>query len=87
MLPDAAQIGRWGGRAAYVWTVEGKERCRQAPWRHGGRSAKARNAAARRGAARRLITSMRALIREITGGGYSPTGAEASLEAKVVAYW
>jgi hypothetical protein len=53
-----------GGASTGPRTAEGKERCRQAPWRHGGRSAEPRKAAAKRGAARRLITSMRALIRE-----------------------
>jgi hypothetical protein len=53
-----------GGASTGPKTVEGKERCRRAPWRHGGRAAEPRKAAENRGAARRLITSMRALIRE-----------------------
>lgn len=47
-----------GGAATGPRTAEGLERCRQVPWKHGARAAKARNAARVRGEARRIIASL-----------------------------
>jgi hypothetical protein len=44
-------------------TPEGLERCRRATWKHGGRSAEAIAGQRLRGEARRLIASLRGLIR------------------------
>jgi hypothetical protein len=48
-----------GGASTGPRTVEGRERCRVAPWKHGGRAAEARNAARERGEVQRLITALR----------------------------
>jgi hypothetical protein len=50
-----------GGASTGPRTAEGLERCRRAPWKHGGRSAKARAAATERGEVRRLIAALRTL--------------------------
>jgi hypothetical protein len=44
-------------------TPAGLERCRRASWKHGGRSAEAITGQRLRGEARRLIASLRGLIR------------------------
>jgi hypothetical protein len=54
-----------GGASNGPRTVEGLERCRRAPWRHGKRAAEARAAAASRGEVRRLIAGLRVLRGEI----------------------
>ena len=45
-------------------TPEGLERCRRATWKHGRRSAEAIAAQRLRGEARRMIATLRGLIRE-----------------------
>lgn len=47
-----------GGASTGPRTVEGVERCRRAPWRHGGRAAEVRNAARERGDVQRLIAAL-----------------------------
>ncbi len=46
-------------------TPEGMERLRRAPWKHGQRGAEAREAARDRGAARREMAALNALLREL----------------------
>lgn len=48
-------------------TPEGLERCRRATWKHGRRSAEAIAAQRLRGKARRIIMTLRGLIREAEG--------------------
>ncbi len=55
-----------GGRSTGPRTAEGRERCRAARWRHGGRSAEA--VALARGVAA-LLRGARALIDRATGSG------------------
>ncbi len=55
-----------GGRSTGPRTAEGRERCRAARWRHGGRSAEA--VALARGVAA-LLRGARALIARATGSG------------------
>lgn len=64
-LPSACN-GQWTvpqARRGIYWSADGRglERCRRAPWKHGGRSAKARAAATERGEVRRLIAALRTL--------------------------
>ena len=47
-----------GGASTGPRTAEGLERCRAAPWKHGGRAADARHAAHERGEVRRLILGL-----------------------------
>jgi hypothetical protein len=49
-----------GGASTGPRTAKGVERCRRAPWKHGGRAAIAREAARERGEVRRLIAALRA---------------------------
>lgn len=57
---------RMHGGASTGWrTPEGMERLRQAPMKHGRRSAEARQAARERGAARREMARLDALLREL----------------------
>jgi hypothetical protein len=60
-LPTPARL-RPGAR-----TPEGLERCRRATWKHGRRSAEAIAAQRLRGEARRIIMTLRGLIREAEG--------------------
>jgi hypothetical protein len=53
-----------GGASTGPRTEEGRARCRAAPWKHGRRAADAREAARRRGEARRTLAGLRALLRE-----------------------
>jgi hypothetical protein len=48
-------------------TPEGLERCRRATWKHGRRSAEAIAAQRLRGEARRIVMTLRGLIREAEG--------------------
>lgn len=48
-----------GGASTGPRTAEGLERCRAAPWKHGGRAAEVRNAARQRGEVRRLVAALR----------------------------
>lgn len=52
-----------GGASTGPRTPEGLERLRAAAWRHGGRSAKVRQAAAERGEARELMTALRVMLK------------------------
>lgn len=54
-----------GGASTGQRTPEGMERLRQAPLKHGRRGAEARQAAQERGASRREIAALNALLREI----------------------
>ena len=52
-----------GGASTGPRTAEGRERCRAAPLKHGGRSAEARQAARDRGGARKVLAALNALLR------------------------
>jgi hypothetical protein len=52
-----------GGASTGPRTAAGRERCRSAPLKHGGRSAEARQAARDRGEARKALAALNALLR------------------------
>ena len=52
-----------GGASTGPRTAEGRERCRLAPLKHGGRSAEARQAARDRSEARKVLTALNGLLR------------------------
>ena len=52
-----------GGASTGPRTPEGRERCRQAPLRHGGRGSEARQAARDRSEARKVLASLEELLR------------------------
>ncbi len=52
-----------GGTSTGPRTAEGRERCRAAPLKHGGRSAEARQAARARSEARKLLAGLKNLLR------------------------
>lgn len=54
-----------GGGSTGPRTAEGLERSRAAPLKHGGRSAEVRQAASVRGAARRVMTELRGMLRGV----------------------
>jgi hypothetical protein len=54
-----------GGASTGARTATGLERLRQAPLKHGRRGAEARQAARERGAARRELATLDALLREL----------------------
>lgn len=51
-----------GGASTGPRTAEGLELCRRAPWKHGARAADVREAARRRGEARRVIARIMGLV-------------------------
>ena len=52
-----------GGASTGPRTAEGLKRCRQAPLKHGGRSAEARQATRDRGEARKALAALNDLLR------------------------
>ena len=54
-----------GGASTGPRTAEGRERCRAAALKHGGRSAEARRAARDRGEARKVLTALNGLLRDL----------------------
>ena len=52
-----------GGTSTGARTMEGKERCRAAPWRHGGRDAAARARASERAEAGRIAATLLGMLR------------------------
>ena len=52
-----------GGASAGPRTAAGLERCRQAPLKHGGRGAEARQAARDRSEARKVLAALNGLLR------------------------
>jgi hypothetical protein len=52
-----------GGASTGPRTAAGRERCRAAPWKHGGRSAEGRQAARDRGEARKVLAALDDLLR------------------------
>ena len=54
-----------GGASTGRRSAEGMARLRQAPLKHGGRSAEARQAARDRGEARKVLTALNGLLRDL----------------------
>jgi hypothetical protein len=52
-----------GGASTGPRTAEGRERCRAAALKHGGRGAEARQAARDRGEARKVLAALNGLLR------------------------
>jgi hypothetical protein len=51
-----------GGAATGARTVEGLERCRRAPWKHGARARDVREAGRLRGEARRMVATIARIL-------------------------